>query len=123
MESRHVHVSDLEIIDPGGDSVYIGGSIGGGPATDVELLRVTSRNAYRNGVTSQGCLPRCASDLRLCAERLLVVAAVDHWRPRRDRPVVLVPQHLRYLLRGTLVYTISPILHAIMGLNCVLSFP
>jgi hypothetical protein len=51
MESRHVRVSDLEIVDPGGDSVYIGGSIGGGPSTDVELLRVTTRNAYRNGLS------------------------------------------------------------------------
>ena len=54
MESRHVRVSDLEIIDPGGDSVYLGGSVGGGPATDVELLRVVSRNAYRNGLSITG---------------------------------------------------------------------
>jgi hypothetical protein len=54
MESRHVRVSDLEIEDPGGDSVYLGGSVGGGPATDVELLRVVSRNAYRNGLSITG---------------------------------------------------------------------
>ena len=54
MESRHVRVSDLEIMEPGGDSVYLGGSIGGGPATDVELLRVVSRNAYRNGLSITG---------------------------------------------------------------------
>eukprot|EP01052_Picozoa_sp_SAG31_P021849 SAG31_NODE_1710_length_7473_cov_3.782072_1_plen_278_part_00 len=54
VESQHVRVSDIEIIDPGGDSVYLGGSVGGGPATDVELLRVVSRNAYRNGLSITG---------------------------------------------------------------------
>ena len=49
-----MRVSDLEIEDPGGDSVYLGGSVGGGPATDVELLRVVSRNAYRNGLSITG---------------------------------------------------------------------
>ena len=54
VESRHIRVSDLEILDPGGDSVYLSGSVGGGPATDVELLRVVSRNAYRNGLSITG---------------------------------------------------------------------
>lgn len=50
MESTHVIVSDLQISDTGGDGVYIGGGVGT-PSTDVELLRVTIENAYRNALS------------------------------------------------------------------------
>lgn len=47
--SSHIRVSDVEISDTGGDGVYIG--MGNSPARDVELLRVTVRNAYRNALS------------------------------------------------------------------------
>jgi predicted amidohydrolase len=49
-EVVHILVVDLEIIDTGGDGIYISGG-DHEPSIDVALLRVTTRNAYRNGLS------------------------------------------------------------------------
>lgn len=55
-EALHVRISDLEIVNTGGDGIYLaGGCYSEGlsmcPSTDVELLRVTTLGAYRNGLS------------------------------------------------------------------------
>jgi len=50
MEGTDVAVSDIEVAETGGDGVYIGGGYTT-PSTNVELTRVTTRNAYRNGLS------------------------------------------------------------------------
>ena len=58
-----VKVSDLEIADTGGDGVYVGGELHA-PSTNIQLLRVVTLSAYRNGLSITSARDVVVSDCR-----------------------------------------------------------